>query len=125
MANHPIQPAEVDSEGVRRFKANSIVRHLLDNGGMDLNHLALLGFPDEDWRQFAQLIGYSVSGWSGLSYVDGDSAAAARRMIEEEITEEQARCRHAEAELRALREALREPMADLFGVHPDDLRRNL
>ncbi len=67
-APHPMQPLVLD-DGVVRFKSNAIVRFLLDHGGYDLNRLALLHFTDEDRAQFAQLIGYSVSGWGDLSYV--------------------------------------------------------
>lgn len=63
------QPLVLDEGGVVRFKENPIVRYLLDNGGIDMNQLALLGFTNEDQAQFAQLIGYSVSGWGDLSYV--------------------------------------------------------
>lgn len=75
---HPVQPVEDDGNDVIRFKENKIVRHLLDNGGIDLNQIARLGFPREDHVQFAQLIGYSVSGFGELSYVsDEDYARAA------------------------------------------------
>lgn len=68
MAKHPIQPVEYDDHGVIRFKQNRIVRHLLDNGPFDMNDLASKNFSNEDWEQFAQLIGYSVSGFGDLSY---------------------------------------------------------
>jgi hypothetical protein len=65
-----MQPIEYDGHGVIRFKENKIVTYLLDNGGIDLNALAVLGFSDEDRMQFAQLIGYSVSGFGDLHYAD-------------------------------------------------------
>ena len=68
---HPLQPIALDEHGVARFKANKIVRALLDWSsarGMSLNDLAALGFPAEDWEQFCQLIGYSVSGAGELTY---------------------------------------------------------
>jgi hypothetical protein len=61
-----------DDRGVVRFVPNKIVQHLLDNGGIDMNTLARLPFDDADRRQFAQLIGYSVSGYGDLSYVQRD-----------------------------------------------------
>ncbi len=71
--SHPMQPTGSDSQGVLRFKENQIVRFLLDCGGYDLNKLCVIGnnrgWTDDDWTQFAQLIGYSVSGWADLSYV--------------------------------------------------------
>ena len=66
------QPIYTDQHGVRRFKANAIVEYLLNNGPFDMNHLARLDFPDADRVQFAQLIGYSVSGWGDLPYVSDE-----------------------------------------------------
>ena len=62
--SQPVQPAADDGNGVLRFKENSIVRYLLDAGGLDLNDIAIAksDAPKEDWQQFHQLIGYSVSG---------------------------------------------------------------
>lgn len=66
--NHPIQPLQLDSRGVLRFKPNAIVQYLLDRGPFDMNHLAMQGFSDPDREQFAQLIGYSHDGFGTLSY---------------------------------------------------------
>ncbi len=66
-ARHPIQPLITDKDGVTRFKRNKIVDYLASN---KLNELACMGFDDEDWIQLSQLIGYSLHGFSGLSYVD-------------------------------------------------------
>ena len=73
---HPIQSVEVDTDGTARFVMNKIVRYLLDMSqirGGTLNHLAenssRLGFSLDDWRQFAQLIGYSLGGFEELTYV--------------------------------------------------------
>jgi hypothetical protein len=66
-----------DTNGIVRFQHNAIVRHLLDAGPFDLNQLACLGFSDEDHEQFAQLIGYSVSGFGELSYVSHEVVALA------------------------------------------------
>ena len=71
--NNPIQPLYTDEKGTTRFKANAIVRYLLDFGGIDMNKLAVLPFSDEDRQQFAQLIGYSISGYADLSYVSDDA----------------------------------------------------
>ncbi|MFU5074596.1 hypothetical protein ACM70V_14935 [Pseudomonas aeruginosa] len=76
----PMQPLVKDDHGVARFKANKIVNHLLDYAserGCGMTELAKLQFPDEDYMQFAQLIGYSVSGYSDLSYVSDDSRGLA------------------------------------------------
>ena len=51
----PIQPLEKDEHGVVRFRANKVVQYLLDNGGIDMNDLAVVDFPREDREQFAQI----------------------------------------------------------------------
>lgn len=117
-----MQPLYTDERGVLRFKANAIVRYLLDFGGIDMNKLAVLPFSDEDRQQFAQLIGYSLGGYGDLSYVTADAYGIAERMAELEEDEDRARLKYLEGELRDLRTALREPMARLFDVHPDDLK---
>jgi hypothetical protein len=72
VAKHPIQPLVLD-RGVVRFKENAIVSYLIDladkNSICDMNAIALLHFSDEDRAQFAQLIGYSLSGFGYLPYV--------------------------------------------------------
>lgn len=75
---HPMQPIYVDTDGRHRFKKNAIVQFLLDNGKYDMNDLASLAlfhdqFSDEDREQFAQLIGYSVSGFQELDYVSDEA----------------------------------------------------
>lgn len=76
---HPTQPLENDGNCVLRFKENKIVRYLLDNGGISLNKIAMLNFPQEDEEQFAQLIGYSLSGFGSLSYVSDETYEAAAK----------------------------------------------
>jgi hypothetical protein len=79
---HPMQPIAKDEYGVYRFKANPIVRYLLDWGGIDMNKLAALEFDDADREHFAQLIGYSVGGYGELSYVSDESYHRATAEIE-------------------------------------------
>lgn len=76
MAKHPMQNI-VMVDGVARFTENEIVRFLLDAGQFDMNQIARMNFDDEDRAQFAQLIGYSVSGYGNLSYASAESVAAA------------------------------------------------
>ena len=77
-AARPMQ--EIVWEGdVIRFRANAIVCMLLDEGSFDMNHIARRNFSQEDREQFAQLIGYSVSGAGDLSYM---SEATTRRADE-------------------------------------------
>ena len=65
----PLQFIERDAEGKERFVPNAIVRFLLDMSEYNMNKLALMNFSEDDWQQFAQLIGYSVNGYQELSYV--------------------------------------------------------
>lgn len=122
---HPIQPLEKDAEGILRFKENKIVRYLLDHGSIDLNKIADLAcagkFSVDDQRQFAQLIGYSLSGYAELSYVDDETFEAAELMRKGK-DERDARIEYLQELVNDLKEALRKPMAKLFEVHPDDLR---
>jgi hypothetical protein len=73
MAKHPMQPLCQNGDGVVRFKANAIVRYLLDAGPFDLNQLTLIPFAQEDWEQFIQLIGYSLAGFGELSYIPDET----------------------------------------------------
>lgn len=79
---HPMQRIVRAKDGVIRFQSNAIVRYLLDSGPFDLNHLATLGdlFDRDDWEQFAQLIGYSVSGAAELDYVSDETCEIADRL---------------------------------------------
>ena len=70
---HPLQPTYIDKYGTKRFKGNAIVRFLLDKGPTNMNDLAIMQFTNEDREQFAQLIGYSVSGFAELGYVSDEA----------------------------------------------------
>jgi hypothetical protein len=86
MGEHPMQPVERDADGVSRFKANKIVRFLVDWAaprGMSLHDLAMLPFDAADRAQLAQLIGYSVDGYSELSYVSDRSYDQAAKLARE------------------------------------------
>ncbi len=124
MAKHPIQPLETDDKGVLRFKANAIVQHLLDHGGIDLNQIARLQFSREDREQFTQLIGYSFSGASDLSHMSDQTLSAARRMHEGVESGLAARLEVTEEMIAEVRDKLREGIAELYGIHPDDLTSN-
>jgi len=118
----PIQPIIMDEFGTFRFQANAIVRYLLDNGGIDMNDLARLEFSNEDRQQFAQLIGYSLGSYGKLThYVDDAAYETAERMLDTGEDERDARIAVLEAQLKAIREGLRGPVAKLYGRHPDDL----
>ena len=125
---NPIQPLANDAQGVLRFKANAIVRFLLDtHPACDMNRLACMDFDDDDRQQFAQLIGYSLCGYGELqSYVDDHAYETAAALADEPaLTEDKARIAALAAEVAMLREAadaLRRPVAILLGMHPDDLK---
>ncbi len=82
MSKHPMQKIEVDDRGVIRFRANKIIKDLLDSGAIDLNKIAMAGYDEEDEMQLAQLIGYSVSGYGDLSYASKRSVRKADRRAE-------------------------------------------
>ena len=71
----PTQPLHTDDRGTVRFVPNRLVQVLFEKAkfsNFGLNELTVLCNDDsytEEWMQFAQLIGYSVSGFSTLSYV--------------------------------------------------------
>lgn len=123
---NPIQPLHLTEQGHIRFKQNKIVRDLLDfatERGFGLNEIALRGYSYDDQIQLAQLIGYSLSGFGDLSYVDNQTYEAAHAMYHDGKTEQQARIEYLESVIADLREKLRGPMAMLFEVHENDLRR--
>lgn len=118
---HPIQSVTVDIHGTMRFKENNIVSYLLDHGGLDMNHLATLPFSREDREQFAQLIGYSLSGFADLSYTSDITLGVAYHMATHGQTEDQARIAVLTEKLNTVRESLRTLVPLLFNIHPDDL----
>ena len=68
-----MQKVIIDEHGVHRFERNKIVEFLLNFGPFDRNQLAMMPFDQEDREQFAQLIGYSISGFGELSYVSDEA----------------------------------------------------
>lgn len=124
--NQPFQPIEKDAGGFPRFRENKIVSFLLKFAQAretGLNELAMMDFSREDRVQFAQLIGYSVSGFGELNYVSDDDYGAAVKMSEGKSAEE-AQIEYLQGELSGIRESLKAPIARIFGLHPDDLGRN-
>lgn len=84
---HPMQPIVRCKDNVYRFKENAVVRFLLDWAqprGMGLNELAMMDkqFSQEDREQFAQLIGYSVSGFGELGYASKKTVAEADAIVD-------------------------------------------
>lgn len=113
---HPRQPVVVAEDGVHRFKANAIVRYMLDEGSraglFSLNTFALgrrddngafTEFSREDHEQLAQLTGYSVSGACDLSYMSDTVCDAALAESERLAAKPQAPASRAELAARAQR----------------------
>jgi hypothetical protein len=118
-----MQPIVKDQNGVLRFKENKIVDDMLEfssQHGFDLNKIACKGYSKEDQQQLAQLIGYSVSGYCGLSYVD-DAAYVAAQAAVKGVDERDAIISELQETINELRMALRGPIARLYNMHPDDL----
>ena len=115
---HPMQPIEI-TKGTPRFKRNAIVNFLAMKFG--LNELASMDFPLEDWEQLAQLMGYSLSGFSELSYVTGEAYETAVKMHEEGKSEADARIEYLEETLDTLRDVLKRIVPKVFRIHEDDL----
>lgn len=74
---HPVQPVVIANDGVYRFKENKIVSKLLEMATKgqrySYNDIAIDycngKVNRDDMVQFAQLTGWSVSGFGGLSEV--------------------------------------------------------
>ena len=116
---HPIQKPIEDETGVWRFTENKLVSFLVDNYG--LNELAKVRYKEnidaEDWYQLMQLIGYSISG-APIPY---DVKDIAESMMENKLSETEAKIKYYEELIFNLRKSLRDPVAELYEKHPDDL----
>lgn len=130
-ASHPIQPVITDQHGTYRFKANAVVSYLLEwatKRGCSMNDLARVNFDKDDRQQFAQLIGYSLSGYGELSYASDEVYETAFMMIDVATSEDRARIAYLEQELSVykkelsvLQDLFRGPVARLYEVEPEDL----
>lgn len=78
-------------------------------------------FTQEDREQFAQLIGYSLSGYSDLGYVRDQTLNAANLMAETGVTHEEARIAALEQTLLAIKKPLREASVAAFPICQEDL----
>lgn len=111
----PMQP--IDD---KRFVPNRIVQHLLDNGGIDLNDIAMLSFTNEERMQFAQLIGYSLGGYSELSYVSDESYDAACELSEDSSLDQKETIIQAQAlRLRQIQHLVK-GLSDFVGDYCDE-----
>lgn len=82
-----MQDIVLDEYGTPRFRENRIVKYLLTYGPFDMNDFGEMFGGDEEYRedeeQFAQLIGYSVSGFGDLPYASEDIVNEADALAEE------------------------------------------
>ena len=119
----PIQPLEFDSAGVLRFKENKCVSALIEQvkalGGDWSDCLYADGVETADRVQFAQLHGYSLSGFGDLGHVPETDLKAARLMHEAGKSELQARHEVLERQLNTLKNLMRPAVSELFGVAPE------
>lgn len=111
----PIQPIKDN-----RFVQNRIVNAILEVSQLDLNDIAGMDFTEQERMQFAQLIGYSLGGFSGLSYVNNVTYHAACEMASG-ATEEQSRTKALRNHIMDICEGLKIAAAAAFEIHPDDL----
>ena len=128
---NPMQPIYEDEMGRTRFKANKIVRALLDQElpsgigplakPLSLSDLDAMDFSTTDWLQFYQLIGYSLSGYAELGTAGARDAIIAEQAWEADQDPRDARIEILETQLHSLRTALRDPMAMLYQKHPQDI----
>ena len=121
MKYHPMQEI-VEVSGVVRFRQNAIINWLFESGRLDLNYIAHMNFTQEDRIQLAQLLGYSVGGFQGLSYVDENSKHLAEIKCENpEADDRDALIKILEERLQNVKDGLRETVAQLYDISPDDL----
>ena len=120
---HPIQNIKEDEQGVLRFVQNDVVDlmlSMLEKHGITLNELHMKGSHifKEDWDQFNQLIGYSVSGAPISEYI----YEAAYNAHKQDISPEAALEKNSFEKLQKLKNNIRESIADIFEIHTDDLK---
>lgn len=85
------QNLHVDDYGTLRFKENLLVSKLVDSfeyeGYKGLNALSLYyqvnEIPVDHYEQITRLIGYSFSGWGGLSTTSDEDWEVVSKQVEE------------------------------------------
>jgi protein-tyrosine-phosphatase len=126
---HPIQKVHIDEKGTFRFMQNEIVNFMLEklrSFGYDLNdlHLDCHKVDPDDWDQFNQLIGYSVSGIPLKNEKIHDVAQSLYDEKKDKLKGDDPNTikeSHYEEAYNNLKDALREPIAELYHIHPSDL----
>ena len=112
----PLQPI-IDG----RFVPNRIVQALLETSTLDLNVIASMDFTDQEHMQLAQLIGYSLSGFSELDYVDDETYASACDDSNPELI---ARNKFLRERVDVIAESFKKAACELYKVHQDDLENS-
>ena len=124
---HPLQKVHLDKNDTFRFVQNEIVCFMVEKlkeFGFDLNDLhANCNASSDDWDQFNQLIGYSVS---GIPARNSDVCDIPYQLMNEDGTlkgddPNTLSFNFYEKRLNDLKKQLAEPMAELFDIHPADL----
>jgi hypothetical protein len=130
LPKNPMQPILKDSVGCLRFKTNEIVRAVHEVAKahkFGLNEIAMRNFTEDDQKQFAQLLGYSVSGYGDLPYVDKVSVECADQQVAlllseaPFISEQEMELQVLRDENRRLKAAIRNAAVEAFSIHPSDL----
>ena len=113
----PIQPIKDN-----RFIPNRIVEKLLENALIDMNEIATMDFTQQERMQFAQLIGYSLSGFSELSYVDDETFYSCNEIANNKvISENEARIQALRNQIVEIKRGLKIAVVEAFEIHSDDL----
>ncbi len=86
-----------------------------------MNDIASMEFTRQEREQFAQLIGYSLSGFSELSYVSDETYESVEKMAIDGCSELEGRNAVLREQADSIRPHLRELASLLFRIHPDDL----
>lgn len=82
MKSFPMQPIILASDGVVRFTQNRIVSRLPYDMNQIVRDYCEGKYTQAEMMQFAQLIGYSISGFGDLNYADKDVVRRADRKAE-------------------------------------------
>jgi hypothetical protein len=117
---HPAQPLVTAPDGVRRFKANELVRRMLAEVG-GLSVVDRWEATREDRAQLAMLTGATLRGFGSLTYVSDDDFLIAQEDRDGSLAYLRERNARLEKELLTIREGMRESVALLYGVEPDSL----
>ena len=113
----PLQPI-IDG----RFVPNRIVELLLETSTLNLNNIAFMDFTNQERMQLAQLIGYSLSGFGDLNYVDDETYETAEVLNDKLVqSEKDANLLVLRRELVEIKKGLKIAAIAAFGIHPDEL----